>query len=283
METTRSFLQILDAQMTTPKPYGWFHLLTLGLTVLFTILLCVRGQHHSPQRIRSIVFGVAATVAVLEIYKQINYTFTLQGDTIVADYQWYAFPWQFCSTPMYIGLLAGRTRQGRFHEALCAYLATYAVFAGLCVMLYPVTIFTSTAAINIQTTFCHGSMIAIGAYLLATGYVKIERRTLYKAIPVFLTCVSLAVLMNEAAYFSGLLTREEFNMFFISRHCAPSLPVYSVVQQILPYPWCLLVYVAAFTAAGGLILAAAAGTRQCIFLRSSARRQVPATTRKAHI
>lgn len=266
METSKSLLRILDAQMNTPEPYGWFHLMTLGLTVLATVLLCLRGRHHSPQKVCSIVFGVAATVVILEVYKQINYTFTIQNDTIVADYQWYAFPWQFCSTPMYIGLLAGRTKPGRFHDALCSYLATYAIFAGVCVMLYPVTIFTSTAAINIQTTFCHGSMIVIGAYLLASGHVKIHRHTLYKAIPVFLVCVSLAAVMNELAYYSGLLATEEFNMFFISRHCAPSLPVYSLVQQVLPYPLCLFVYISAFTLAGGLMLVCAAGIRQLIHL-----------------
>ena len=266
METTNTFLRILDAQMTTPTPYGWFHLLTLGLTILATILLCVRGRNHSPQQVRSIVFGVAVTAVILEIYKQINYTFTLDGDTILTDYQWYAFPWQFCSTPMYIGLLAGRSRPGKFHDALCSYLATYAIFAGVCVMLYPVTIFTSTAAINIQTTFCHGSMIAVGAYLLASGHVKIHPKTLLQALPVFLVCVTLAAVMNELAYYSGLLATETFNMFFISRHCAPSLPVYSLVQQILPYPLCLIIYVTAFTAAGGLMLAAAAGIRQIIHL-----------------
>lgn len=266
METTTNFLRILNTQMNTPEPYGWFHLMTLGLTILETILLCLYGQHHSPQHVRSILFGVSATVILLEIYKQINYTFTLQGDTIVADYQWYAFPWQFCSTPMYIGLLAGRTKPGRLHEALCAYLATYSVFAGVCVMLYPVTIFTSTAAINIQTTFCHGSMIVIGAYLLASGHVKIQLNTLLKAIPVFLFCVTVAAIMNEIAYFSGLLATEEFNMFFISPHCPPSLPVYSLVQQTLPYPLCLMIYIGAFTLAGGLILAIAAGIHQMVQL-----------------
>lgn len=266
METSHALLQILDTQMQTPKPYGWFHLLTLGLTILSTVLLCVYGRQHSPHRVRSIVLGVAATVAMLEIYKQINYTFTLQGDTVVADYQWYAFPWQFCSTPMYIGLLAGRTRSGRLHDALCAYLATYSIFAGVCVMLYPVTIFTSTVAINIQTTFCHGSMIAIGAYLLASGHVELHTKTLLKALPVFLVCVTMAIIMNEIAYYSGLLTTDTFNMFFISRHCAPSLPVYSQVQQILPYPLSLIVYVGAFTLAAGLMLAIAAGIYRLIKL-----------------
>ena len=82
------------------------------------------------------VLITALVVILLEIYKQINYTFSYEG-AITFDYQWYAFPFQFCSTPMYVGLLVGLFRKGKIHDALCAYLATYAVFAGLCVMIYP--------------------------------------------------------------------------------------------------------------------------------------------------
>ena len=62
------------------------------------------------------------------------------------------------------------------------------------------------------------------------------------------------MVLNEIAHWSGLLDREVFNMFFISRHCKPSLPVYSLVQAVVPYPWCLLIYIVAFTLASYLIL-----------------------------
>ncbi|MBP3700546.1 MAG: hypothetical protein J6I64_01520, partial [Lachnospiraceae bacterium] len=95
--------------------------------------------------------------------------------------------------------------------------------------------------------------------------------------------VLIAILLNEGAYFSGLLATEEFNMFFISRHCPPSLPVYSLIQEILPYPWCLLIYVTAFTAAAGLMLLAAVGIRQLVRLpRASFLRKPPFVRRKAH-
>lgn len=101
---------------------------------------------------------------------------------------------------------------------------------------------------------CHGSMITVGIYLLGSGYVKTEYKTILKAIPVFIACVLLASIMNEIAYFGGLLETEAFNMFFISPHCDPSLPVYSLVQSVVPYPWCLFIYVAGFSAASYIIL-----------------------------
>ena len=119
------------------------------------------------RRLFSIITSVACLL--LEVYKQIVFTFTVEDGKIVAEYIWHAFPWQFCSTPMYVGLLAGLTKPGKVHDALCAYLATFAVFAGTAVMLYPGDGFTPLTGINIQTIICHGSMVVIGGYLLGSG------------------------------------------------------------------------------------------------------------------
>ena len=156
-------------------------------------------------------------------------------------------------------MLAGLIKKGKFHDALCAYLATFAVFAGLCVMIYPGDVFIGTIGINIQTMICHGTMLPIGAYLYATGHVKLQHKTILKAIPVFAVAVLLAVGMNEIANFSGLLERETFNMFYFSPYCDPSLPVYSIVQGIVPYPWSLIIYIAGFSAAAYIMLLGAMG------------------------
>ncbi len=102
-------------------------------------------------------------------------------------------------------------------------------------------------------------MVVIGVLLLASGHVKLEWKTLLQAVPVFMVMVLIAAVMNEVAYGMGLLENHTFNMFFISPHCEPSLPVYSLVQGVLPFPLCLLVYVLGFTAAAGVVLAAAMG------------------------
>ena len=162
MKVFAKILEILDTPMTEPQPYGWFHLLFCALTVLFTVWLCRRRDSQQPERVRRVVFWVAVVVTLLEIYKQINFSFAYDGGVVTFDFEWYSFPFQFCSTPMYVGLLTGIFRRGRVHKALCAFLATYAVFAGLSVMAYPVQIFIETVGINVQTCICHGSMIAVG-------------------------------------------------------------------------------------------------------------------------
>ncbi len=257
-------LEILDLRMQRPTMYGWFHLVWFALTIAVCVLLWRYCRNTPAERTRAVVFWTAIVVLVLEVYKQVNYTFGYDTGTITADFQWYAFPFQFCSMPMYVGALMGIFRKGKVHDALAAFLATYAVFAGVCVLIYPVDVFISTIGINVQTMICHCSMIVIGVYLMVTGYVKLEHKTILKAMPVFAVAVALAALMNEIAYRSGLLETETFNMFFISPYCEPSLPVYSLVQQVVPFPFCLVIYIAAFSLAAYLILLIAIGIKHLI-------------------
>ena len=246
-------LEIMDYGMNTPTLFGWFHLVSLGVTALVTFLLCFRHKNDGPARIRAVVLWTSLIVIILEVYKQINYSFSY-ANGITFDYQWYAFPFQFCSTPMYVGLLAGLLPEGRVQNALYSYLATFAMFAGAAVMVYPGDVFVGTIGINIQTMICHGSMICIGVYLMYTGAVKLEHKTIFSAAAVFSCAVTLAVILNEIAYGVGLLETETFNMFFVSRHCEPSLPVYSIVQGIIAYPWSLTLYILGFSAAAYFIL-----------------------------
>ncbi len=152
---------------------------------------------------------------------------------------------------MYVGSLAALTR-GKLHDALCSYLATFSLFAGLCVMFYPGDVFIDTIGINVQTMICHGSMVAIGIYLLSTGYVKLAHKTVLKAAPVFAACVLMAAGMNELAHLTGL--KETFNMFFISPHWDCTLPLYSLIHEAVPFPLNLLIYIAGFTAAAWIVL-----------------------------
>lgn len=258
----QSLLALLDTQMETPPSFGWFHLMWVGISFLALIPLLRFPKEQSQDHVRKVVLVTAITVIILEIYKQINYSFSYE-DGIAFDYQWYAFPFQFCSTPMYVGLAAGLLRKGRIHESLCAYLATYAVFAGLCVMIYPGDVFIETVGINIQTMICHGSMLTIGIYLFGSGYVKTEHKTILKALPVFCTMVLIAVGLNEWAHRTGLLEEHYFNMFYFSPYTDPHLPVYSDVQRALGVdnPLSFIIYVAVFTLAAYLILLIAMGIR----------------------
>ena len=254
MNFFEKILQIFNAKMPIPQAWGWFHLLFWGLSIGTAVLLCVFHKKDKPDRVRKVVLTVAILVIILEVYKQINFSF---GSGTTFNYQWYAFPFQFCSTPMYVGLLAGLIKKGKVHDALCAYLATYAMFAGLITLSIPNDIYIDTIGINIQTSVCHGSMISVAIYLFYSGHVKLQHKTILKAMSVFACTMGIAMILNEVAYRAGI--RETFNMFFISPHCEPSLLVYKDVQAVVPFPFCTMIYFLGFTFAAYLVLLAVIG------------------------
>ena len=253
MNIVVKILSFLHTDMTMPRSYGPFHLTFFALALLGGVALC-RKLKPTEANVRRLLLITSVLSILLEVYKQVVFTFSVENGSVVADFDWYAFPWQFCSTPMYVGLLAALIKNRRLHHILCAYLGSFALFAGAAVMVYPTSVFISIAGINIQTMVCHGLMLTIGIYLLHSGYVPSSRGTLRRAVPVFVVMVGIACMMNEVVYHFDLANGETFNMFYISPHFAPHLPVYSLIQEQLPFLPSLLIYVLGFTAAAGIVV-----------------------------
>ena len=239
-----------------------FHIISLILSITLTAMLCVYYRKDSPDKVRHTILGVSIAVLALEVLKQILFSADLADGGVIWSYSWYAFPFQFCSTPMYVGILQGIFKKGKVHDSLCAFLATYAVFAGICVMIYPGDVFIKSIFICVQTMVCHGTMLPTGAYLMSTGHVKTEHKTILRAMCVFGVAMVIATVLNEIAYASGILDGQTFNMFFISRHFPSTLPLYSLVHNSVPFPFNLIIYVLGFSLAAYIVLLVAMGIKK---------------------
>ena len=114
MRDMEALLRMLDWRMGRPELYGWYHLCWLVIPFIAAWLLC-RGYRRSkdPQgHIRKVVFGTAVLVGILEFLHQVNYNLIWQDGRVQIAMQWYAFPYQFCTTPLYVGLLTGVFKKG---------------------------------------------------------------------------------------------------------------------------------------------------------------------------
>lgn len=280
MDFWRKVLEILDTSMNTPTLYGWFHILCWGLTLGSAALLCFLYKRGYIKNVRRVIFITGITVVILEIYKLINYGFSYE-DKIQYAFPWASFPWQFCSVPMYIGVLAGITR-GKVHDSLCCFLATFATFAGTAVMIYPGNVFIETIGVNIQTMVCHGSMLSIGIFLYYTNHVKTEIKTLLKGIPVFCVCLTIAVILNEVGHCTGLDENIPFDMFYVSPYSQSILPIYREIQRVIPFPWCLSLYIFGFVLAAFIVLAVAAGVKRTAQITGKGAKQTAAGSRSPH-
>lgn len=243
MNLLEKIIAALSGTMQEPLAYGWFHLMMFGIMIALTIIVAVRFKKSTDKQNKIILLVFAGVSILFEIYKQLVFSYNAVNDTW--SYHWYAFPFQFCSTPMYIALIAAFLKKGKVQDAMYSFLATYGLIAGLVTIVTVGDIFVSTIGINIQTMVHHGGQVLIGVYLIASGRVKLNWKTPLKALPVFASLVAIALTLNIVIH--QTVTASTFNMFFISPYFEPGIPVFPIIYDAVPYPIFLLAYLAAFT------------------------------------
>ncbi len=247
-------LNFLDAQMETPKPYGVFHLCAFALVIVLSVLLWVKGKNAKDRSFRGVCFAAWVILVLFETYKQINFSFNYNGGEPYWDYQWYAFPFQLCSAPIYILPFVFLSKEGtRVRLATVAFMATYVLFAGIAVMFYPVSVFIGTIGINVQTMVWHGTQVILGCFFLSRYRKELSLRFFARGIVVFLIMVGVAVALDLII---PSFTDETFNMFYISPKFPSTLPILSLLygeEPVIPWAVFFLLYLVAYTIAAFLI------------------------------
>lgn len=255
MNCFEKFLYFLQGEMNEPTAFGCFHILCL---ILLGIAICflykIKNKHNEKQL--KIVLGIYGVMAlILETLKQLIWAFNYDAvaNTITWDYEWYAFPFQLCTTPIFVSIICLFLKKNTLRNYLLSYMSYITILGSISTMLLPDSCFQSDILVNIHTMWLHLGSFAVSVYLLISGEVKINVRSLKNAIITFLFFVCLAEVLNISIYHAGILNGETFNMFYISPYFISSLPVFDIIQQNVPYILYLIIYIVALSLGGFII------------------------------
>ena len=234
-----------------PQGYGAFHLISFAVIIILTAVVCATLGKASQKTERILLMSVWVGLVLFETYRQLVYAGHF-GKTVYWDYQWASFPFQFCSSPLYLLPLAALPKNENLRDAVRMFLAAFSLFAGLAVMFYPNDAFSSMIGVNIQTMTHHGAMVILGVYLggrlLREGKMTVTR--FLQAAVIFTVMVVTALILNLS---SPLVTDETFNMFYIGPNFPCSLVILDSIYLNVPYVLFLLIYTLGFTAASFLV------------------------------
>ena len=107
MNLFEKFLYFLQGEMTEPTAFGWFHILWLVLVVITIFVLYKNKKYYSENQLKKVlgIYGIVALI--LELLKQLIWTFNYDSITNIVtwDYEWYAFPFQLCTTPIFVSII----------------------------------------------------------------------------------------------------------------------------------------------------------------------------------
>lgn len=242
--------------METPEMYGWFHLTWLAILAAAIVPICVFRKKISPKAINITLIVWGVVMIIIESIKLVLYSFHYDNGVVSWAFDWGRFPFQFCSTPLYVALPAGILKKGKVRDFLLCYLALFSLFAGLISMFMPSGMFADFIFISLHTMLWHGSMVVIGIMLLVTGSVKIEIRSYLKGLAIFMIMLSIALILNLC-----LGHHQWFNMFYISPYEVTPLEVFNIIYEKTHYIVFLLCYIVGFSLAAFLVYLAAWGIK----------------------
>lgn len=244
MNWFENIIYMLQKEMETPVPFGWFHLLWIFLSIISILILYKLRNKYNDKQLK-IVLGIYGVIAlILEIIKQIIWSFNYDGNIVTWDYEWYAAPFQLCTTPIYVSLICLFLKDNKIRKALLSYLAYVTILGGFFTIILPESCFVKTIEINIHTMWLHCGSFVISIYLLINEIKPIKQNLKY-SIFVFLIFVVIAEILNISIYNTGILNDETFNMFYISPYFESSLPVFDIIQNNVPFIVFLLIYILA--------------------------------------
>lgn len=258
----KKLYKVLIFESKEPKTFGFFHFVSATVITFLTTLLCKKCKDKSEHTERRVALFVWIGFALLEIYKQIVHSIELTDGNFVFEYSWSSFPFQLCSSPLYVLPFIAFLPSGKIREAFVAFFGTFTLLGGFAVCIYPGNVFVETLGINIQTMLCHGSQVALGVYFNLRRFYPEDspkkEKYFLSAFPIFLISVFIATVLNFTV--QGALNSagidEEFNMFFISPYFECMLPILSTVKNYVPFPIFLLAYIGGVSSLSYALLSA---------------------------
>lgn len=192
---------------------------------------------------RFIIFCFGLLMFFSEIWKQWCLTYYINH----GNYNWWYFPFQLCSIPMYVCLLAPWQKSGKLYGILLTFLMDFGLLAGIFTFFDTSGLYYGYAPLTIHSFAWHILLIILGLYAGLTSEADYSFRGYGLSAFVYFACCLLATGFNLAFYRFGSI-----NMFYISPHYTMSQKVFRNIALLCGNTAGILIY--AFTIPFGAFL-----------------------------
>ena len=211
--------------MTKPKPYGAFHLTFTVLGFLLCVCLAYFLRKIKNRGNDYLLFGCGLFLALTEVYKQLFYYYCMGGDV---GYEWWIFPFQLCSLPMYLCLIVPFVKKERIKRTVYTFLATYNLLGGFISFFEPSGLIHEHLTLTLHAFIWHMMLVFIGFYMIAS-------RRAGRKLGDFRDCAILFIIACVIAFVINLVLRDisggSVNMFYVGPTISPIIVFKTIAQS----------------------------------------------------
>ncbi len=224
VNTFEKIVAFLGKTAERPKPYGTFHVVSLIIILAACAVVILLRARITDKVIAYAMLISGIIMFVFEVYKQVVMSYNPVNDTW--KYPWYIFPFQFCSTPIYLTFIAFvmyKIRKREAFKTLSAFLGTYSLIGAFTVLFVGTqSVLSNEIGINIQSMLHHGIMFVLAVMILSSGTVSFNVKTGVNTFKIFTILVVIAIFLNKI-YGNG----KEFDMFYLAPDSTFVYPVFN--------------------------------------------------------
>lgn len=192
MSFLKHFIEATAWTMEKPKAYGAFHLIFTFVGLAVCILLAYVLRKTGKRGNRIILTSVGVFLLLTEIYKQLFYYYHI-GE---GSYQWWIFPFQLCSVPMYLCLIAPWLKEGKVQAAMYHFMTTFNLLGGIMAFAEPSGIIHGYWTLTLHAFVWHMILIFVGLYLIASGRGAKTVKDYLSSVVLFLVLAVIAFVIN---------------------------------------------------------------------------------------
>ena len=221
----QSILRMTAWPMTPPVPYSAFHiLLTLfgaGFAFSFARVFGkkIRSMASPEPYFRHILFSCGVLLALMELYKQaFLYVIEFHG-----HFDWWYFPFQLCSLPMYLCLLLPFVPH-KYQRIFCTFMYNYNLLGAVMVFVDPSGLMHPYWTLTLHGFIWHILLIFIGLLIAFSRMVLPTAKGFWQSTAVFAVGCVIATIINVTSHPYG-----NADMFYITPYYATTQIVYSQI------------------------------------------------------
>lgn len=246
-------LRLTAWPMTPPVLYGPFHLLAAfggSAAAIWAAWLFSPKDHPNTntrihqQKFDRIMLISGVILLIGELYKQLM-NFYVVNDHV---YDWWIFPFQLCSLPMYLCPLLIMIHNEKRHRILCTFLLDFNMMGAVATFIDPSGIFHPYWTLTLHGILWHLMLIFIGFVIIFSHEADFTTRGFLRTLPLFAFFCLVAEVLN------GILHRfSAANLFYISPWEMSTQLLFGDIDRILGRPIGILLYILAMAAGAWLI------------------------------
>lgn len=209
-----AFFESVSFPMEPFPSYGAVHILytLIGFAVCATAAWKLRNV--SDKTAGRILFSIGLLLAVSEVFKQFFYFFVMEDNC----YSWGDFPFQLCSIPMYMCLIAPWLKPGKLQRGMYSFMVLYNLLGGAISFAEPSGLLLDHWFLTIHAMAWHMLLVFIGLFVCFSKRGGNRQEDYAGATWTFIALCGIAFGLNCFVQF-GL--GKHMNMFFVGPGNSP--------------------------------------------------------------